>query len=246
MVFWGLLYVGMVVTASASATSISDANFNTVETDNHAWLIYFRNGGKKSNEFENQWNDLTSSLKRLETGVVDLETDMGKTLLKKLNIPLMKVPFVALFKYVGAHESGNLQFEPIMEGSIPTTKILKKRLKRSLKNLDKDESGKFIRSADVPERTDWEMARASHILVKTENECQNLKEQIEAGELFTDVAKKHSSCPSRDKGGDLDWFGKGTMAAPFEQVCFYQKLNEVHGPVKTQFGWHLILITDRK
>lgn len=126
--------------------------------------------------------------------------------------------------------------------------MLKKRLKRALKELKKGESQLFLKTAEEPQITkDYDEARASHILVKTEEQCAKLATRIREGkEDFGTIAMKYSTCPSRDKGGDLDWFGKGMMAAPFEQVCFYQPLNVVHGPVKTQFGWHLILITDRR
>ncbi len=88
-------------------------------------------------------------------------------------------------------------------------------------------------------------ASASHILVSTEAECQKLKEQIAAGADFADVAKEHSSCPSSRKGGALGTFGPGQMVKEFNDVVFSDEVGVVHGPVKTQFGYHLILITSR-
>ena len=88
-------------------------------------------------------------------------------------------------------------------------------------------------------------ASASHILVKTEAECQTLKKQIEGGASFADVAKKHSSCPSGKSGGALGEFGPGEMVREFDEVVFKGELNKVLGPVKTQFGYHLIQITKR-
>lgn len=89
------------------------------------------------------------------------------------------------------------------------------------------------------------MAQARHILVPTEKECLSLKQQIEAGAKFADMAKKHSQCPSGNEGGDLGTFSKGQMVPEFDTVVFSAEVNKVHGPVKTQFGYHLIEITKR-
>jgi peptidyl-prolyl cis-trans isomerase C len=88
-------------------------------------------------------------------------------------------------------------------------------------------------------------ARARHILVDSEEKCKELKSQIEAGADFADVAKKHSTCPSGRQGGDLGEFGRGQMVKEFDEVVFSGELNTVHGPVKTQFGYHLLEITKR-
>ena len=88
-------------------------------------------------------------------------------------------------------------------------------------------------------------ARASHILVSTKEECEGLKQQIKDGEDFKDLAKVHSQCPSGQRGGDLGEFGRGQMVPEFDAVVFSEALNEVHGPVQTQFGYHLIKITSR-
>ncbi|MFT7461063.1 MAG: peptidyl-prolyl cis-trans isomerase C [Planctomycetota bacterium] len=88
-------------------------------------------------------------------------------------------------------------------------------------------------------------ASARHILVDTEEQCNELKQQIESGTDFADVAKEHSSCPSGQKGGDLGQFGPGQMVKEFDDVVFSGEINQVHGPVKTQFGYHLLEITER-
>ena len=88
-------------------------------------------------------------------------------------------------------------------------------------------------------------AAARHILVSTEESCQSLKEQIEGGADFADLAKEHSQCPSGAKGGDLGTFSQGQMVPEFDQVVFNEALNTVHGPVKTQFGYHLLEVTSR-
>ena len=88
-------------------------------------------------------------------------------------------------------------------------------------------------------------ATARHILVDTEAQCLALKSEIENGLAFADAAREHSSCPSGRQGGDLGSFGPGQMVREFDEVVFSGELNKVHGPVKTQFGYHLLEITSR-
>ena len=89
-------------------------------------------------------------------------------------------------------------------------------------------------------------ATAKHILVDTQEECNKLKKEIKSKETtFEEAAKKFSKCPSGNKGGDLGKFAKGMMVAEFDKVIFKDELNVVHGPIKTEFGFHLIKITSR-
>lgn len=88
-------------------------------------------------------------------------------------------------------------------------------------------------------------AKARHILVSDEAKCLELKQKIESGEDFASIAKQYSQCPSGRSGGDLGTFGQGQMVPEFDRVVFHDELNTVHGPVKTQFGYHLLEITAR-
>ena len=88
-------------------------------------------------------------------------------------------------------------------------------------------------------------ARARHILVSSETECLELKDKLANGAEFETLAKLHSSCPSGQNGGDLGEFGPGQMVKEFDQVVFNEEVGKVHGPVKTQFGYHLLEITSR-
>ncbi|MGB1580741.1 MAG: peptidylprolyl isomerase [Nevskiales bacterium] len=88
-------------------------------------------------------------------------------------------------------------------------------------------------------------ASARHILVDSEEQCQQLKDQIEGGSDFAELAKQHSTCPSGRSGGELGSFGPGAMVAEFDQVVFSAPINTVQGPVKTQFGYHLLEVTAR-
>ena len=88
-------------------------------------------------------------------------------------------------------------------------------------------------------------ASARHILVPTLETCEELKKKIEGGADFADVAREHSQCPSGKEGGSLGEFGPGQMVPEFDTVVFKEEVGKVHGPVKTQFGFHLIEITSR-
>ncbi len=88
-------------------------------------------------------------------------------------------------------------------------------------------------------------ATARHILVDSEEKCEQLKQEIAGGKDFAEAAKEHSSCPSGRNGGDLGSFGPGQMVKEFDEVVFSADLNTVQGPVKTQFGYHLLEVTSR-
>jgi len=88
-------------------------------------------------------------------------------------------------------------------------------------------------------------ASARHILVASKEQCGQIKTDIEDGADFAELAKQHSSCSSAQKGGDLGQFKEHQMAKAFNDVVFSAELHKVHGPVKTQFGYHLIEITER-
>ena len=88
-------------------------------------------------------------------------------------------------------------------------------------------------------------AAARHILVKTEAECEDLKKQLADGGDFAALAKAHSQCPSGREGGALGEFSPGQMVPAFDTVVFNEEVGVVHGPVKTDFGYHLVEITSR-
>jgi len=87
--------------------------------------------------------------------------------------------------------------------------------------------------------------RASHILVGDENLARELKNKVDIGDDFAKLAQTYSKCPSKAKGGDLGFFKRGRMVPPFEKFCFKGKKGDT-GVVKTQFGWHVIKVTDIK
>ncbi len=93
--------------------------------------------------------------------------------------------------------------------------------------------------------TNGETVNAQHILVKEEAECLKVLEEIKAGKAFEQAAQEYSTCPSGSKGGDLGEFGRGNMVKEFEDAAFAAEIGDVVGPVKTQFGYHLIKVTKR-
>jgi peptidyl-prolyl cis-trans isomerase C len=89
--------------------------------------------------------------------------------------------------------------------------------------------------------------RASHILVKTEPEAENVLARLEKGEKFEDIARKESlDSVSAKNGGDIGYFGRGQLVPEFEKAAAGLKVGQLSGPVKTPFGYHIIKLTDRK
>ncbi len=84
------------------------------------------------------------------------------------------------------------------------------------------------------------IAMARHILVKTKEESEKLKQRLASGEDFSKLAKKHSSCNSAKKGGDLGEVRPGQMVKSIDNIIFKKPTNKIHGPVKSQFGYHLV------
>lgn len=89
------------------------------------------------------------------------------------------------------------------------------------------------------------LANARHILVSDQEQCESLKNRIEGGEDFAELARRYSSCPSSRRGGELGEFGPGQMVPEFDRVVFSAPVGEVQGPVETQFGYHLLEVTKR-
>jgi peptidyl-prolyl cis-trans isomerase C len=87
---------------------------------------------------------------------------------------------------------------------------------------------------------------AAHILVKNDKKAKEVLDKLSKGQSFAEMARKYSQCPSSKTGGDLGWFGKGRMVPEFEKVAFEGEKGKVLGPVKTQFGYHLIKVLDKR
>lgn len=87
---------------------------------------------------------------------------------------------------------------------------------------------------------------AKHILVDSEDSANDIAKEIAEGLAFEEAAKKYSTCPSKEQGGDLGYFSKGQMVPEFEKAAFEGEVGKVIGPVQTQFGYHLIRVEDKK
>jgi len=87
---------------------------------------------------------------------------------------------------------------------------------------------------------------ASHILVATEEEAKEIKAQLDDGADFAELAKEKSTGPSGPNGGALGWFGKGQMVPEFEQAVIGLEKGQVSDPVQTQFGWHVVILNDKR
>ncbi|MDQ7057470.1 MAG: peptidylprolyl isomerase [Ghiorsea sp.] len=85
-------------------------------------------------------------------------------------------------------------------------------------------------------------AMAKHILVKRKDEAESIKAKLDQGDDFAKLARKSSTCPTGKNGGDLGEVFKGQLVKPVENVIFKKPLSQVHGPIKSKFGYHLIVV----
>ena len=88
--------------------------------------------------------------------------------------------------------------------------------------------------------------QARHILVATKELAEEIQKKLDDGAEFSKMAEEYSECPSKKRGGDLGWFGKGAMVRAFEVAAFSAQEGDVVGPIKTEFGWHLIYVYEVK
>jgi peptidyl-prolyl cis-trans isomerase C len=121
---------------------------------------------------------------------------------------------------------------------------LKKKVEEQAKVSDADLQ-KFYDQNKEKFRTGAEV-RASHILVKDEKKAQEILAQLKGGASFEELAKKNSTDAAAAKGGDLGWFGKGSMIPEFEKVAFGLKEGETSGIVPTKYGFHIIKLTGKR
>jgi peptidyl-prolyl cis-trans isomerase C len=116
-----------------------------------------------------------------------------------------------------------------------------------LKNTVSDADAKKFYDQQVGGAKAQEEVRARHILVDSEDLAKELHARLGKGEDFVALAKQHSKDPgSKEEGGDLGYFGKGQMVPVFEETAFAMKAGQVSAPVKSQFGWHILKLEDRR
>jgi peptidyl-prolyl cis-trans isomerase C len=100
--------------------------------------------------------------------------------------------------------------------------------------------------AIIPAAFAFESVKAKHILVKDQAQAIQIKQVIDNGGNFGFYARNYSMCPSGQNGGDLGYFKRGQMVKPFEDAAFSLPVGKVSDPIKTDFGWHLIMVDDKK
>ncbi|MEI8355122.1 MAG: peptidylprolyl isomerase [Deltaproteobacteria bacterium] len=121
---------------------------------------------------------------------------------------------------------------------------LKKKIEQDIKITDADMKAFYDKNIEKFKTPD--QVKASHILVKSEKEAQDILAQLKKGGNFEELAKKNSTDATAAKGGDLGWFSKGSMVPEFEKVAFTLKEGQLSGIVKTQFGFHIIKVTGKR
>ena len=121
-------------------------------------------------------------------------------------------------------------------------------IKKALENITvSDEEAQKEYDSNPDRFKKGESVEASHILVDDESKAKDIMAKIESGDVsFEDAARDNSSCPSGQKGGALGEFTRGQMVPEFDEACFTMEVGETRGPVKTQFGYHLIKLNSKK
>lgn len=118
---------------------------------------------------------------------------------------------------------------------------------KNVKDAVPEAEAKRIYDQQVGQQPGEEQVRARHILVESEQKAREIFEKIAHGDDFAKLAKEHSKDPgSKERGGDLGYFGKGMMVPQFEEAAFKIAKGEVSQPIQTQFGWHIIKVDDRR
>lgn len=143
-----------------------------------------------------------------------------------------------------------LEFDPEFKKQLNIMKeelLTKFAISRAIENVKvTDEEAKAFYDEHPESFTAGQTVTASHILVDSEEKAAQIKADIDGGKLtFADAAKQFSSCPSSENGGELGQFGRGQMVKEFEDAAFDMEIGVVSEPVQTQFGWHLITVSDK-
>ncbi|EAR63885.1 post-translocation molecular chaperone [Bacillus sp. NRRL B-14911] len=146
--------------------------------------------------------------------------------------------FKAALEQSGVTEAGIAED---IEKYLKTEKLLEPRI-----DLKEDEIKAYFEE-NKDQFAQQEQVKASHILVEDEATAKEVKSKLDKGEEFADLAKEYSTDASNaESGGELGYFGKGEMEAAFEEAAFELKANEISGPVKTDYGYHIIKVEDKK
>lgn len=135
------------------------------------------------------------------------------------------------------------EFKDIMEGAKKDI-LAQMMISMTIKDVNvTDEEAENYYESNKAQFAKGETVRAKHILTDAEEKCAEILAVVENGEkTFEEAAKEYSTCPSGQRGGDLGEFGKGQMVPEFEKAAFGAEIGKIIGPVKTNFGYHLIKV----
>lgn len=140
--------------------------------------------------------------------------------------------------------------QALAQNGMTDEQVFKKNIKRELLAEKAATDGVKITDEEVKKEFEEkykEEIKASHILVKDERTAKEVKEKLDKGEDFAKLTSQYSIDPSsKDKGGDVGFFTKGRMVAEFDSVVFSLDVNQVSDPMKTEYGYHIIKVTDKK
>ncbi|MGE7872911.1 peptidylprolyl isomerase PrsA [Bacillus paramycoides] len=209
-----------VIALSACGTSSSDK------------IVTSKAGDITKEEFYNQMK--TQAGKQVLNNMV-----MEKVLIKNYKVDDKEVDK----KYDEMKKQYGDQFDTLLKQQGIKEETLKTGVRASLaqeKAIEKTITDKELKDNYKPE------IKVSHILVKDEATAKKVKEELGQGKSFEELAKQYSEDSSKEKGGDLGFFGPGKMVKEFEDAAYKLKKDEVSEPVKTQFGYHIIKVTDIK
>lgn len=137
--------------------------------------------------------------------------------------------------------------ESFLKETLKTEMLIEQFLAIKSEDINKLEpSEDDLKALYEDKKSMFDKIQASHILVDDEKTAKDIKGKIDKGEDFAKLAEEFSTCPSKERGGDLGYFAKGEMAKEFSDVAFKMEVGQISDPVKTQFGYHIIKLTDKK
>lgn len=143
-------------------------------------------------------------------------------------------------------EKYGLTDEYVLERITINTKVQKFLQEKQEEFLTNEPSKKQLKEIYEKNPTAYNTVRASHILVATEDEALEALKQLKEGKDFAELATEISTCPSSTSGGDLQYFTYSEMVSEFSEVAFNMNIGEISDPVKTEYGYHIIKVTDIK
>lgn len=233
--------------------------FNTIlfAKDKKDVVATFKNQKIIREELDNRLEELYGK-KTLEQMI---EEKIIKNEAEKRKIKIEEGEVEKEYKAIKSKYPSEEEFQKIMQENELTEKKVKENIYFNLiiNKLRENLEGEFAKEISVTfeeinkyfdenkeKYAQKEEVRARHILVEDEKTAKEILQELKKGKDFSELAKKYSNCPSKEKGGDLGFFGRGMMVPEFEKAAFSLKIGEISNIVKTKFGYHIIKLEERK